>query len=118
MWSLATLEYLNRKAARQSQKDKKVPYVPPFPAFVNEFPPFPFPNLGCRTPRGWKRTGQCWFVDKTGTGYDWEPALTFEQFKRQLLAYAIDNPTHGYAIVEEGQFQLYVAAFAPRGGKS
>jgi hypothetical protein len=54
-------------------------------------------------------------VDKTGRGYDWEPALTVEQFKQVLRDYVAENPGHGFAIVEEGEFQVVVSAFLPIG---
>jgi hypothetical protein len=54
-------------------------------------------------------------VDKTGWGAPWEPALTWDGLKRQLQAYVAENPGHGFAITEEGQFQLYITAFRPLG---
>jgi hypothetical protein len=75
------------------------------------WPPIPFPNLGSLEPDGWERTDALWFVDKTGYGHDGEAALTVEQFKRELRHYVHENPGHGFAITEEGEFQVYVSAF-------
>jgi hypothetical protein len=61
----------------------------------------------------WTRPALVWFVDKTGLGHEWEPALTVEQFKRQLREYVGEHPGHGFAITEEGEFQVYVSAFKP-----
>ena len=74
---------------------------------------FRFPSLGYLEPDGWEKTDQTWFVDKTGHGHDWEPALTVEQFKRELRGYIGTNPGRGFAITEEGPFQVYVTAFRP-----
>ena len=52
-------------------------------------------------PRGWHKTGTHWFVDKTGHGLDWEPALTWQQFRRQLAGYILRHPARGFAITEE-----------------
>lgn len=76
-------------------------------------PPFLIPNIGYLQPDGWEKTDSIWFVDKTGYGHKWEPALTVEQFKRDLWEYIAEHPGHGFAIVEEGEFQVYVGAFRP-----
>jgi hypothetical protein len=54
-------------------------------------------------------------VDKTGYGLDWEPALTWQQFRRQLAGYLLRHPTHGFAVTEEGEFQIVVSAFRKSG---
>jgi hypothetical protein len=69
--------------------------------------------LGGFIPGGWQKTGSEWFVDKTGWGTVGELALTVEQFKTVLRAYIPENPGHGFAITEEGPFQVYVRAFRP-----
>jgi hypothetical protein len=113
MWNLATINYLNHEAAKKAMKRRKKPFVPAGPEAVEGWPPFPFPNLGDYHPPGWERTEQSWFVDKSGWGQEWEPALTWEQLKHQLRDYIAENPRHGFAITEEGQFQLYVTALKP-----
>ena len=40
-----------------------------------------------------------------------EPALTISQFLDRMEQLVAEHPDWGYGIVEEGQFQLYVAAF-------
>ncbi len=74
-------------------------------------PPFPIPNLGSFLPDDWERTDTRWIVDCTGHGYESAPALTVEQFKRRLRAYLMENPSHGFGIVKEDEFQVVVAAF-------
>jgi hypothetical protein len=71
------------------------------------------PNLGYFEPAGWEKMEKTWFIDKTGVGLESEPALTWRQFRRQLSQYVADNPSHGFGIVEEGEFQCVVAAFRP-----
>jgi len=113
MWSLEMIEHLNRKAARKARRQHEEPTVPTQEE-IESYPPFPFPHLGPYVPPGWERVeGQEWFVDSSGFGRDDEPALSVRQFKDVLRQYAADNPDHGLAIVECGQFQCYVAAFRP-----
>jgi hypothetical protein len=109
MMSLDVLVAVNNQIARKAAKQGLVPYVP-FSA-DEATSPFAFPNIGTLKPRGWKKTGATWFVDKTGHGLDWEPALTWRQFRRQLAGYILRHPTHGFAITEEGEFQVVVSAF-------
>jgi hypothetical protein len=113
MWSLEMIDYLNQKAARKARRQDKEPTVTT-PEEIENYPPFPFPHLGPYVPPGWERVeGQEWFVDSSGFGKDDEPALSVGQFKEVVRRYANDHPDHGFAIVEAGQFQLYVAAFRP-----
>jgi len=113
MWSLETIEYLNRQAAKKARKGRMAPFVPAGAENVENWPPFPFPSLGDYDPPGWERTDESWFCDKTGWGRTDEPALTIDRLKRQLQAHIAENPGHGFAITEEGQFQLYLTAFRP-----
>jgi hypothetical protein len=109
MMSLEVLRSVNNEIAQEAARQGLVPYVPESADEATN--PFFCPNIGTLKPRGWKRTGQTWFVDKTGHGLDWEPALTWAQFRRQLAGYILRHASHGFAIVEEGEFQVVVAAF-------
>ena len=111
--SLETIIALNEEIAAEAAKENLVPFVPHNEDDVERWPPFPFPNIGYHEPAGWERTDTDWFVDKTGVGLDWEPALSVRQFKRALSAHIDENPDDGFAIVEEGPFQVVVAAFRP-----
>lgn len=113
MWCLEVIDYLNRQAGKKARKRGAAPFVPAGPENVDNWPPFPFPNLGDYTPPGWDRTEESWFVDKTGWGRPDEPALTLEQLKGRLRCYVMENPGHGFGIIEEGQCQLYIGAFRP-----
>lgn len=64
------------------------------------------PNLGDYRPEGYKLE-KTFFVDSSGFGAPYEPALTFDQFLDEGWL----SPEYGYAIVAEGQFQVYIGAF-------
>lgn len=113
MWSLETLNYLNQKAAKKSRSGQREPYVPSLHSF-DSFPPFPLPHLGSYVPAGWERVEEAtWFADSSGWGRSGEPALAVSELKNELRLYSAENPTHGFALVECGQFQCYVGAYRP-----
>src|SRR5438045_2761413 len=114
MMSLDVIVALNEEIAAEAAQNDLVPFVPDGPESVDRWPPFPIPNIGYHKPDGWKRTDQEWFVDKSGFGRPGEPALTVEQLKRELRSYIARHPGHGFAITEEGEFQLYISAFRPK----
>lgn len=109
MMSLEVLQVVNNEIAQEAAKKGLVPYVPISAEEVDN--PFSFPNIGSLEPRGWRKTDANWFVDKTGHGLESEPALTWRQFRRQLAGYLLRHPSHGFAITEEGEFQVVVSAF-------
>ena len=65
---------------------------------------FRCPNIGSYRPKGWRLVREL-FVDKSGFGQPGEPALTAEQFLDEV------KEGFGYAIIEEGQFQIYIGEF-------
>tara|TARA_B100000609_G_C17046984_1_gene346903 strand:- start:372 stop:695 length:324 start_codon:yes stop_codon:yes gene_type:complete len=103
MMSLATLQYVNQEIAAKAAAEGRTPYVV-WPGEVDAWPPFPFPNIGDYEPEGWELV-ESYFVDKTGRGYDWEPALSLKQFKQKI------KPGFGYAVIEEGEFQVVIGQF-------
>jgi hypothetical protein len=109
MMSIDVIVAVNNEIARQAAKEGLVPYVPSSPDEATS--PFFCPNIGSLKPCGWRKTGATWFVDKTGHGFDDEPALTWKQFRRQVAGYILRRPGHGFAITEEGECQVYVTAF-------
>ena len=127
MMSIGAIIALNDEIAREAARVHKVPYVPfgleEVDLYLTEVKGkgvtlgFPFPNLGYHRPKGWKRVGEgyhgegTWFVQKDWGGCEGEPALTHEQFKKLLREYVAEHPDHGFAVVEEGPFQFYIAAF-------
>jgi hypothetical protein len=110
MLSLSTIKALNDGIAIKALEERRIPYVPAGIHEVERYPPFPFPSLGSYVPSGWEVTGQAWFVDKTGHGHENEPALTVWQLREELRRYITKYPDHGFAITEEGPFQVIVGA--------
>ncbi len=109
MMSVEVIIAVNNEIAQQAAREGLVPYVPASADEVDT--PFTFPNIGSLEPEGWEKTGTNWFVDKWGLGLDWELALTWGQFRRQLAGYLLRHPDHGFAITEEGECQVVVSAF-------
>lgn len=65
---------------------------------------FKCPSFGYYRPSGWEVTNE-FFVDNSGFGSANELALTSEQFTKFI------KEGYGYAITEEGQFQLRITEF-------
>ena len=55
------------------------------------------------------------FVDKSGMGADNKPALTTDQFIKQVEKAVVLNGTIYSTITNEGQFQLYIGLFKKSG---
>lgn len=72
-----------------------------------------FPMIGDYVPRGYRMIA-VHFVDSSGFGMPGEPALTLGEFAALL------KPGHGYAVIEAGQFQVYIGEFVydPEAGRS
>ena len=71
-------------------------------------PRLDIPFIGDWVPRGYVPTENLYFVDSSGFGTRGEPALTQEEFLNKL------RPGYAYAIVEAGQFQVYVQEYEVR----
>ena len=110
MMSPESLQAINDEVAAKAAKHKKVPYVPFDNTEPERWPPFPFPSLGSYVPPGWERTEDTFFVDSSGFGRSSDPALTIYQFQQLIREFVTDHPTYGYAIIDEGPFQLVVGA--------
>jgi hypothetical protein len=114
MMSLEVIQHVNNEIARRAARHNLVPYVPSGPDEVDGWRnlPFEFPNIGYHEPAGWELV-ESWFVDKYEVGQDWEPAITHRRLRKILRAYIAENPTHGFAVTEEGEFQVVASAFRP-----
>ena len=116
MMSASAIRSLSREAAEEAAAENKEPLVLE-PEDVEDWRTrcgVSIPNLGDHRPAGWDIVGDYddWlFVDKSGMGAPDEPALTISQFLDRMEQLVAEHPDWGYGIVEEGQFQLYVAAF-------
>ena len=73
------------------------------------------PFLGDYVPPGWKFVRKYW-VDSSGLGQEGEPALTVNQFLAAIRLNVLGPETHGYAILEAGQFQVYVGEYVKDDG--
>lgn len=113
MLGLSTIVALNEEAGRIAAQEGLHPYCvcaaekSRWVAQVEagQLPRLPFPNFGTYEPEGWEEVNR-YFVDKTGWGTENEPALTVPAFIHKIKV------GKGYAIVEEGEFQVYIGEFA------
>jgi len=101
MYDLATIIEMNKKAGRHAKKNEIIPLVA---KYDKDEAVFQCPDLGNYVPKGWKEVKR-YFVDNSGFGREDEPALTAGQFQDNI------KEGRGYAIVETGQFQVYIGEF-------
>ena len=83
MMSLEVIAAVNNEIAQEAAREGLYPYALAGIDELARCTPFSFPNIGYLEPQGWEKTGQTWFVDKTGYGLPTEPALTWAQFRRR-----------------------------------
>jgi len=116
MMSYETIQALSREQGRKARRLGKKPRTFASDAEVErEHRTVPF--LGDYTPRGWRHLqGRDLFVDKSGLGQVDEPALTESGFVDRILELRLEDPAYGFAIIEEGQFQVYVGVFQRQPG--
>lgn len=99
--SLESIEQLSREAGEQAAEQNQEPLV----AFTDgDEGVLKCLNLGTYCPKGWKLIDRL-FVDNSGFGTEGEAALTVKQFISKV------KEGLGYAIIEEGQFQIYIGVF-------
>jgi hypothetical protein len=131
MMSSEQIARLSDEAAARAERKGAAPRVPPLvlrQGGIEEWVK-KMPNIGSYRPVGWELVQRDalvtpkgmrqdrlrWLaaaepylmVDASGFGSESEPALSF----RELVALVEANPRFGYAIVEEGQFQVVVGVF-------
>jgi len=120
MMDLQTIRDLSEEAGREAEEYRKRPYVFDKDDISVENLRY-IPNLGDYLPKGWVRVKLqddrgvyagdnkgygAYFVDASGYGRPGEPALTINEFLQQI------KPGLGYGIVETGQFQIKIGAYA------
>lgn len=99
-------EMILDEAGERAQEMKLEPYLISSLEEIEAMPPFPFPNIGSYRPSNWEQIGSL-FCDSSGFGLPSESALTPEQLIAKL------EVGFAYAIIEVGQFQLYIGVFRP-----
>ncbi len=113
MMSAGAIRHLGRQQARRAARAKVQPLVVEGEDMPDDTRLFEYirhmPNIGTYRPRGWKLVEHR-LVDKTGFGLEREPALTIQGLMRWVRSM---GPGNGYAIIEEGQFQVVVGRFIP-----
>lgn len=73
------------------------------------------PNLGDYVPEDWELV-ETLFVDSSGVGEAGEASLTFDEFRTKVrVEIAHQGEIFGWAIVQAGQFQIYVGQFRSTG---
>ena len=113
MLSLSGIRQLSRDAAVRAARENRIPFTVE-PQDISDWKrrletgtlKLPFPFLGDYVPNGFRRTERDpLFCDHSGCGTASEPALTLRALVEAL------TPGKAYAIIETGQFQLYVAEY-------
>ena len=114
MMSLASIKQQNREVAARAAQEGMEPFVyfdvdevgEPIEGSL-----FPFPFIGDYRPEGWTLVDEH-FADASGFGGDNEPALSVPQLVDLIKDRLRESDvTVGWAIIEAGQFQVYVGEF-------
>jgi len=103
MMSASLIRNISDHAAYRAAQEDRVPLL----IWDPERDAAGIPFLGPYIPEGWRTEGESFMVDKTGWGADDEPAMSIRQFTEHLR----QHPGLGWAIVEEGQFQVVVQGY-------
>lgn len=105
MMSLELIRELSDDAAATAAEENYQPLVlADSEKHPNEV--FNAPFIGDYIPEGWELEDTL-FVDSSGFGADDEPALTIGQ----LFEIVKQHPDAGWAITEQGQFQIYMGRY-------
>ena len=113
MMSLEIIQSLSAETGLKARRQKRVPYVFSDASAVEQLGSLrgpSIPNLGDYCPKGWELV-ETLFVDSSGWGDPSEPAMTQAQFRQWVADRFNEGKTYGYAVVESGQFQVYVGVF-------
>jgi hypothetical protein len=114
VYDLDVIRRMSEQAGERARQYNKMPYHPENDEEIDLWHAFPFPQLGVYCPDGWEEDEETrWLCDSTGMGLPNEPAHTADQLKKAVKSYLKEHPHAGFAIVENGQFQVVVSAFNP-----
>ena len=112
MMGLSMISHLCKEAEKKAKKNKVVPLVLAEPEDVDNLGShgYTIPNLGDHRPKGWKLVDH-WLCDGTGLGGPNEPALTQRQLKERMKQKLAEGKEYGYAVIEQGPFQVTLGVF-------
>ncbi len=113
MMSVETIAQLERGAAFAAWQAEVEPYNPASPEECLTWKygrQAGITNVGSYRPEGWRLVDVV-FVDSSGMGRESEAAMTIANFADWASAKVNADETAGFAIIQEGQFQLYVGYF-------
>lgn len=102
MFGLATIRRMSKEATMRARRQRLAPVNPAHQSGTR------VPFLGDYVPAGYAAVGDPFMVDGSGWGADDEPAMTQAAF----VAHCHAHPAQFFGIVEAGQFQVVVQAFA------
>lgn len=100
-------ENQGKKAKRLGSKPYPIKHLN-----VDTLQTFPFPNIGSYVPSGWELEDYK-TCDKTGWGYESEPALTVRGLKEWIKRMQKSDTNYAMAIIKEGEFQVVIGLFKP-----
>jgi hypothetical protein len=111
---MLSAEYIasqSRAAAVWAAAQELEPYVPASTQEVLRWNRFTFPYFGDYRPFGWVLV-ETLFCDSSGLGYEDDPALTVDGLKRKVIDWLNRDATVGFAVLDAGEFQVYVGVFS------
>lgn len=113
MMSASAIQEIADEAGRDARIMGTQPYHLDGLEQIDEWPPYPFPFLGSAADdvdKDHERVADL-FCDSSGFGSPGEPALTEDQLKSRVTDLLLVHGPLLLAVTEQGQFQVYVAAW-------
>lgn len=116
MWSMKTIQDLADEASKRAKKQHLKPRkIADALKSWKVSGRLNVPFLGDYVPEGWVRVEEIepYFVSASGVGDETEPALNKDRFMLVLEDYARSGEPYGLGVIEQGQFQVYIALYRP-----
>jgi hypothetical protein len=113
MMSAEAIYSLARQQAVKAAAYEVEPYNPASPDECYRWKRFPFPNIGIYRPAGWCLVGH---VQADKSGISDSLSLGADGLKEWCSRRVTEDPTAGFAVIEEGEFQLVVGYFSQAAG--
>lgn len=112
MYSLKVIKSMNKRAHAKAVQEDMQPFIFFNEEEVGNLPQQCLPEFGDYRPTRWKMREETLFCDSSGWGSSDEPALSVEQTRDTILRIMRETEgTVGFAVIETGQFQVYVGVF-------